>query len=68
MKAKYKLEKNVLKLCQMFLEEKTPFEKQKEFYSQMRMLDEKYRIKFNQLQQEHLLQKKLLIERFNNSQ
>ena len=63
---KTKFEKNVLKLCQMIIEDKTPFEKQKDFYSQMRILDEKYRVKFNRLQQDYLLQKKVLIDRFNS--
>jgi len=66
MKAKNKLEKNVKKLCQLIMENKTPMEKMNEYNSQLRMLDERYRLKFFQLKQDYLLQRKLILEKFNS--
>jgi len=66
MKAKTKLEKNVKKLFQMIMENKTPLERQNEYNSQLRMLDERYRLKFFQLKQDYLLQRKLIFEKFNS--
>jgi len=66
MKAKTKLEKNVKKLCQLIMENKTPLEKQNDLNAQLRMIDEKYRLKFFQLKQNYLLQRKLIFEKFNS--
>jgi len=65
-KARTKLEKNVKKLYQLITENKNPMEKQNEYNSQLKILDEKYRLKFFQLKQNWQLERKVLFEKYNS--
>jgi len=48
------------------MENKTPFEKQNELNTQLKILDDNYRVKFFQLKQNYLPQRKVLFEKYNN--
>jgi hypothetical protein len=66
---KTRLEKNLLKVCQMlyeYNEYKTPLEKRQEYDKQLEILTERYKIKLIQLKQDYLLQRRILFAKLNN--
>ena len=61
------IEKEIKKVCQLLFENiqvKTPLEKRIEYESQLKTFNEKWRVKFFQLKQDYLLQRKQLFDKF----